>query len=42
VEAFFCLVPLCGIASFSSKEKEEEKSLIKKAALVKAAFLISL
>jgi len=25
VEAFFCLVPPCGIVSFSSKEKERRK-----------------
>jgi hypothetical protein len=28
VEAFFCLVPLCGIVSFSSKEKESRKKEI--------------
>jgi len=25
VEAYFCLVPPCGIVSFSSKEKERRK-----------------
>jgi hypothetical protein len=28
VEAFFCLVPPCGIVSFSSKEKESRKKEI--------------
>jgi hypothetical protein len=27
VEAFFCLVPFCGIVSFSSKEKERRNIL---------------